>query len=302
MNRRKTIILIIIIVAVVLQFGTTAYIFTNLKINNPYKIKIHSYTSEIEGLLAENICMQPAVENNNPYLEIQWKNTTDKSINHRCKFSFYKKVDNKWVDVKNDDTNYIQLNNVIEPNNIANLRYDLWNVNVNEVGTYKFETNFWQQLGMEFPTYKYEIELEVRKIPFSKSNLEPVTPYFDPAYTYGKPVLKGYATTLSQNVSEDGKHLDEGSVLNVTWYNGTGRDLNAYAENFRLFKRGADRFSEHPPAETQTKITIPTDGIQTISYDLNGVPVFEKGTYVLVAYFYTDTGYTYSEFVTFTIE
>lgn len=298
----KKLVLFLIIAILITCISLSSCFITNTKNDNPYKIKINTPTSEIEGLIAESVILQHAQGNANPYLEIYWKNTTDKSIKHKSKFDFYKKAQGKWISIKKHEDIYMQHNFIIEANNGLTLRYDLWDVNIDETGTYKFETSFWQQFGMEFPNYKYSMEFEVCKIPQINSNLVEVIPTFQVGYTYGEPVLKGYATTINQVVAEDGKHLKDGSVLNVTWYNGTGRDLYTYAEYFRFFKSGAESFSSLPPADTMNKITLQTDDIQTISFKLNGAEILDKGKYTLIACFYTDTGYSYSPAIYFEIQ
>ena len=289
----------IIILSFVLCLAIGFCFLTTPENNNPYNVKVISHTSENEKLKGEFITLKPAEGTANPYLEIKWSNTDKDSMIHFFDFDLYKKVDKQWENVKSHGDVYIAHSFVMEPNKSLTLRYDLWDVNINETGTYRFQTDFMQHGGLEYPSYDYSIEFEVRKIPEIKSDLVMVSPTFDPAYTHGEARLKCFATTISQVVDEDGEHLKEGSVLNVTVYNGTGRDLHTYAEDYQVSPSGAGQDFKRTPPDTKNRITIKTDEIKTISLDLSGATPLESGSYFFDVEFYTDTGYRYYSAIPF---
>lgn len=162
----------ITIVAVILCIALSVGFLTNPVEHNPYGVKVVDSGSDIEGVSLELLELEIAEDSeSNPYIEVKWKNKNNESYTCGEKFYIYKYINGEWVNIRRGDYAFVTIGYMIPAKGSFKHSYSLWNIEIDEVGTYRFESTYLRDKGDTFPTeYKAWFDFEVTKIPDFEEN------------------------------------------------------------------------------------------------------------------------------------
>ena len=159
-----------------------------------YKFKIINNNSDIPGIEVniESIFGSDGI--NNPYIRVRWTNNTDTDYSFQESFKIYKYIDDNWQDTLTTGEINIPQRCKVSAHSFREHNYDLWNIDIQQKGTYILESEFAQTTGdIYYNSYYATVEFEITKLPKLISNWSTVTP--EPIL-YNNQGIKNYATTI----------------------------------------------------------------------------------------------------------
>ncbi len=258
------------IVAIVLCIALSVGFLTNPVDSDPYGVKVVNSGSDIEGVSLKLLELEIAEDlESNPYIEVKWKNENDESYTCGEDFYIYKYIDGEWVNIRQGDYAFITIGYMIPKNGTFKHKYDLWNIEIDEVGTYRFESTFLRDKGDTYPTqYKAWIDFEVTKIPDFDEN--------------------GYKVTKSNSDREgvSAKIVDlnitaSKPYIEVMWINNNDYDITC-GEYFYIYKFTKGEWIDCRIKETlfhDISFIVPANGTFTHKYSLYNIDINTAGTY-----------------------
>ncbi|MBE6738547.1 MAG: hypothetical protein E7566_07870 [Ruminococcaceae bacterium] len=134
-----------------------------------YGIKILDSGSDIEGVSLEllDINLRKTADSNG-YIEIKWNNENNESYTCGEPFFIYQEIDPEsgWVDIRTGESAFTLIGYIIPEEGSYTHKYSLWNIDITEPGTYRFESTFSRNANETFHTErKAWIVFEITKIP-----------------------------------------------------------------------------------------------------------------------------------------
>lgn len=265
---------------------------------SPYKYRFTTInkSSDISGIEVDIESIWGSNGINNPYINIKWINNTDTDYSFSGSFKIYKYTNDNWQDTLTTGEISIPKRFKVSAHSSEEHNYDLWNIDIRQKGTYLLESQFTQTIGdIYYTTYYATVEFKITKVPKPVSNWSAVEPE---QILYNNQGIKNHATTIRQ--CENKNHiLDKNSVLNVTWFNGSGRTLTINTAESTLNKN--DSNYKYTLNNSEQVITMPADSICNVTYNLEGLPPLTDGRYVLRNVFVSESGHQYIERTVFTI-
>ncbi|MBQ2943176.1 MAG: hypothetical protein IJD93_00540 [Ruminococcus sp.] len=260
----------ITIVAIILCIALSVGFLTNPVENNPYGVKVVDSGSDIEGVSLEFLELEIAEDSEqNPYIEVKWKNKNSESYTCGEEFYVYKYVNGEWVNIRRGDYAFVSIGYIIPEKGSFKHSYDLWNIEIDEVGTYRFESTFLKNKGDTFPTeYKAWIDFEVTKVPDFEEN--------------------GYKTTNSgsdrEGISAQIVDLNLTAAkpyIEVMWKNDNDHDFTC-GEQFYIYKLENGEWINCRSGEYAWEdigYIVPAKGTFTHKYSLYNINIDTAGTY-----------------------
>lgn len=260
----------ITIVAIILCIALSVGFLTNPVENNPYGVKVVDSGSDIEGVSLELLELEIAEDSEqNPYIEVKWKNKNNESYTCGEEFYVYKYVNGEWVNIRRGDYAFVTIGYMIPEKGSFKHSYDLWNIEIDEVGTYRFESTFLRNKGDTFPTeYKAWIDFEVTKVPDFEEN--------------------GYKTTNSgsdrDGISAQIVDLNLTAAkpyIEVMWKNDNDHDFTC-GEQFYIYKLENGEWINCRSGEYAWEdigYIVPAKGTFTHKYSLYNINIDTAGTY-----------------------
>ncbi len=258
------------IVAIVLCIALSVGFLTNPIDNNPYGVKVVDSGSDIEGVSLELTKLEIAEDlESNPYIEAKWKNKNNESYTCGEEFYIYKYVDGEWVNIRQGDYAYVTIGYMIPKNGTFKHKYGLWNIEIDEVGTYRFESTYLRDKGDTFPTqYKAWIDFEVTKIPDFDENGYKVT--------NSNSDREGiYAKIVDLNVTASKPYIE------VMWCNDNDYDITC-GEYFYIYKFTKGEWIDCRSEDAgffDISFIVPANGTFTHKYSLYNIDINTAGTY-----------------------
>lgn len=260
----------ITIVAIILCIALSVGFLTNPVENNPYGVKVVDSGSDIEGVSLELLELEIAEDlEQNPYIEVKWKNKNNESYTCGEEFYVYKYVNGEWVNIRRGDYAFVTIGYMIPEKGSFKHSYDLWNIEIDEVGTYRFESTFLRNKGDTFPTeYKAWIDFEVTKVPDFEEN--------------------GYKTTNSgsdrDGISAQIVDLNLTAAkpyIEVMWKNDNDHDFTC-GEQFYIYELENGEWINCRSGEYAWEdigYIVPAKGTFTHKYSLYNINIDTAGTY-----------------------
>ncbi len=264
------------IVAIVLCIALSVGFLTNPVDSDPYGVKVVDSGSDIEGVSLELLELEIAEDlESNPYIEVKWKNQNNESYTCGEPFFIYKYVNGEWVNIRTGDSIFTSIGYSIPANGSFKHKYGLWNIEIDEVGTYRFESTFLRDKGDTYPTeYKAWIDFEVTEIPDFDENGYKVT--------NSDSDREGiYAKIADLNLTASKPYIE------VIWCNDNNYDITC-TEEFYIYKFIKGDWYDCAVAEhTIADIghIVPAKGTYTHKYSLKDIDMSEAGTYRFEGYF-----------------
>ncbi len=264
------------IVAIILCIALSVGFLTNPIDNNPYGVKVVATGSDIEGVCLELLELEIAEDSeSNPYIEVKWKNKNNESYTCGEEFYIYKYVDGEWVNIRSGDYAFVTIGYIIPKNGSFKHRYGLWNIEIDEVGTYRFESTFLRDKGDTFPTeYKAWFDFEVTKIPNFDENGYQVTDTHSDREGIS-------ANIVDLNLTAKNPYIE------VMWINENNHDITC-GEYFYIYKLTKGEWVDCRTGEATFEDIahiIPANGTFTHKYSLKGIDMSSMGTYRFEATF-----------------
>lgn len=260
----------ITVVAIILCIALSVCFLTNPVDNNPYGVKVTDSGSDIEGVSLELEELEIAEDlEHNPYIEVKWKNKNNEGYTCGEEFYIYKYVDGEWVNIRRGDYAFVTIGYMIPKYGNFKHTYDLWNIEIDEVGTYRFESTFLRDKGDTYLTeYKAWFDFEVSKIPDFEDNSIKVT-----SYGSDREGISARITDLNLTANKP--------YIEVMWTNENDRDLSC-SEEFYIYKSTKGEWIDCRSGEYffhDLAYIIPANGTFTHKYSLNNIDISTAGTY-----------------------
>lgn len=258
------------IVAIILCIALSIGFLTNPVDRNPYGVKVVASGSDIEGVSLELIELELNEElNDNPYIEVKWNNKNNESYTCGEDFYIYKYIDGEWVNIRRGDHTFVTIGYTIPKNGTFKHSYSLWNIEIDEVGTYRFESTYLRDKGDTYPTqYKAWIDFEVTKLPHFDENA------FKVNNTYSdREGLSAQITDLNLTANKP--------YIEVMWINENDHDITC-GEYFYIYKLAKGEWLDCRIGEAvfmDIAYIIPANGTFTHKYSLRDIDMTLPGTY-----------------------
>jgi len=258
------------IVAIILCIALSIGFLTNPVDRNPYGVKVVASGSDIEGVSLELIELELNEElNDNPYIEVKWNNKNNESYTCGEDFYIYKYIDGEWVNIRRGDHTFVTIGYTIPKNSTFKHSYSLWNIEIDEVGTYRFESTYLRDKGDTYPTqYKAWIDFEVTKLPHFDENA------FKINNTYSdREGLSAQITDLNLTAKKP--------YIEVMWINENDHDITC-GEYFYIYKLAKGEWLDCRIGEAvfvDIAYIIPANGTFTHKYSLRDIDMTLPGTY-----------------------
>lgn len=264
------------IVAIVLCIALSVGFLTNPVDSDPYGVKVVDSGSDIEGVSLELLELEIAEDlESNPYIEVKWKNQNNESYTCGEPFFIYKYVNGEWVNIRTGDSIFTSIGYSIPAKGSFKHKYGLWNIEIDEPGTYRFESTFLRDKGDTYPTeYKAWIDFKVTEIPDFDENGYKVT--------NSDSDREGiYAKIADLNLTASKPYIE------VMWCNDNNYDITC-TEEFYIYKFIKGDWYDCAVAEhTAADIghIVPAKGTYTHKYSLKDIDMSAAGTYRFEGYF-----------------
>lgn len=141
-----------------------------------YGIKIIDSGSDIEGVSLEllDLDLIKTVDSNG-YIEIKWNNQNNESYTCGEPFFIYQQTDTEgeWIDIRTGEYAFNLIGYIIPEKGSYTHKYSLWNIDITEPDTYRFESTFSRNANETTHTErKVWIDFEITKIPEDIKNQE----------------------------------------------------------------------------------------------------------------------------------
>lgn len=255
----------IIIVAIITCIAVAVCFLTNPISNNPYGVTVTKSGSDYEGLSVE--LKELELTGENPYIDIKWKNKTDKDFTCGESFTIYKVIEDEYLeDCRDGDHIVFAIGYRIPAHGSFRHEYGLSGLDISEPGTYRFVSDC-SVNGGEYKNYDVWVEFEIKEIPSD-----------DPADSNnsGSTVEGISAELVSLNLSDESS-----PYIEIKWTNKTDRERIS-GEEFHIYK---DTDGELIDCRTgvysleDIGYIIPAKGYFTNKYSLYNIDLSEAGKY-----------------------
>ena len=264
------------IVAIILCVALSVGFLTNPVDNNPYGVKVVDSGSDIEGVSVElmKLDLEEDAENN-ASIEIKWKNKNAETYTCGEEFYIYKYIDGEWVNIRTGDYAFVTIGYMIPAKGTFKHTYGLWNIEIDEVGTYRFASTFLRDKGDTYPTeYTAWVDFEVTKIPdFDENGFSVTSIHSD---------REGISAKITDlNLSAKKPYIE------VMWINDHDYDVTC-GEYFYIYKLTKGEWVDCRTKEESFEdiaYVIPAHGTFTHKYSLNDIDMSSMGTYRFEAVF-----------------
>ena len=258
------------IVAIVLCIALSVGFLTNPVDSDPYGVKVVDSGSDIEGVSLELLKLDLDEDaEKNASIEIKWKNKNKESYTCGEEFYVYKLIDGEWVNIRYGDYAYVTIGYMIPAKGNFKHTYSLWNIEIDEVGKYRFESTFLRDKGDTYPTeYSAWVDFEVTKIPDFDENGYQVTDTHSDREGIS-------ANIVDLNLSAKKPYIE------VMWINDNDYNVTC-GEEFYIYKLNKGEWTDCRTAEgsfNEIAHIIPANGTFTHKYSLKGIDMSSMGTY-----------------------
>ncbi len=272
----------IICVALIASIIASVCLLTNPVTNgkDDLDIKTLSTGSDIEGVSLEIVDLNlEETSTSVPYIEIKWKNENDESYTCGEPFFMYKKVDGEWVNLREGNSVFYMIGYTIPKHGEFTHKFNLWNIEIDEPGEYRFTSHFLRDKGDTTPLqYNAWIDFEVKEIPSPKD------------YSFAM-VEQGNsrAADISLDVVKIHTSGDD-PFIEIRWNNNTDYDFTVQNE-YKLYRhKGGTRWEELDGIHSweDTGNVVPANDIFTKKYSLEDFDIggiLENGKYRFEGFF-----------------
>ena len=258
------------IVAIILCIALSVGFLTNPVDRDPYGVKVVNTGSDIEGVSLELVELELNEDlNDNPYIEVKWNNKNNESYTCGEDFYIYKYVDGEWVNIRRGDYAFVTIGYTIPKNGTFKHTYKLWNIEIDEVGTYRFESTYLRDKGDTNPTqYKAWIDFEVTKLPDFEDNSYKVN-----SSNSSREGISAQITDLNLTANKP--------YIEVMWINENDHDITC-GEYFYIYKLAKGEWLDCRIGEAvfdDIAYIIPANGTFAHKYSLKDIDMTLPGTY-----------------------
>ncbi len=149
----------IILLAIISAVAATVCLLTDPVTKNiPDTVTVLEGGSDKDGVSLEIIGVD--LEGQFPYIQTKWKNRTVKSYTFGDPFTIYRNVDGEWVDCSMSESVWLSIGYMLSPMGNADKKYNLYNNDLTEEGTYRLEAEFFED-GNPGSEYKLWVDFQL---------------------------------------------------------------------------------------------------------------------------------------------
>ncbi|MBQ9742570.1 MAG: hypothetical protein IJV88_02720 [Ruminococcus sp.] len=286
------------LVAIILCLAAGVCFLTNPLQKGAYGLKITDSGSDYEGLSIDIKDLQ--LQEEKPYIEVKWRNKTDKSFTCGESFSLYKiNEEGEFENCRERGMNtFPSIGYSIPARGSFEHQYSLYGVNISEPGTYRFMSGCSPD-GEAYTNYDVWVEFEIKEIP------ENIRAYASPitiSSGSSPDAITGEAGPMTLVPSKNGKYIDnDSSCINIVWKNNlSDKKLSTDEHQYTLYKESNGEWVNCMITGklyyTSKDCVIAPNEQASISYNLYGNEPMDTGIYKLEAHFSeansSETSYT----------
>ncbi len=211
----------VVLLAVLVSVGVAVAFMTDPKVEeqnevppteNLTAIEKQQAVSEYEGVSVEI----KGIDTKNAFLDVEWKNQSDKQVTFGEEFYIYKRLDNgEWANCRIGGYAWTCIGYPINTGDTAEKRYSLYNINMTEPGAYRFVTHF--TVYYDVTPYSLTVDFEITEPVAQKSYAEafPVIFYKEPTAETKTPEYYAQSAFYGEEMTDFLKKLEDNN-----WFDG----------------------------------------------------------------------------------